>query len=317
MVAPPRAPRAERLGYVQPVFRPVRPVAVDVPREEVVPVKEPVPVKAPEVQKVDAVVPVAPTEAPPEEPKPTLLPDREAKIKIQFKRDDPPALPDRSAAAPVKLLASSPVALLSSPATPFEKPTTPFERPAVSPGKVGSSPVDYGSVTPGPVPEDSVKPDPTLMRKPSYIAIPPVQRSRASSSAIPPTPGIRTPHPQPTNLRHSTSYIRPAQMWKEYPPPAEPRFRDRPTGADVVLELKTMGVILADDGYRGLTDRDTTRFAGDWERRVRPVPLTPLTSTDTLAARENAVRTSPADAFVPGDRVGFAGEEVRVGECVG
>lgn len=106
-------------------------------------------------------------------------------------------------------------------------------------------------------------------------------------------------------------------MWKEYPPPAEPRFRDRPTGADVVLELKTMGVILADDGYRGLTDRDTTRFAGDWERRVRPVPLTPLTSTDTLAARENAVRTSPADAFVPGDRVGFAGEEVRVGECVG
>lgn len=266
MVAP-RAPRAERLGYVQPFRGVVRPVVVQ--REEVQKevVKESVKVEMQkeEVVPVVPVAPVAPTEEPPEEPKATLLPDREEKFKIQFKRDEPPALPDRSSHAPspvtAKLLASSPVAPLSSPATPFEKPTA-------SPGKIGSSPVDYGST---PAPEEPQKNEQTPVRKPSYIAIPPAQRSRASSSAIPPTPGVRTPHPQPTNLRHSTSYVRPAPMWKEYPPPPEPRWRDRPTGADVVLELKTMGVVLADEGYRGLADRDTTRIAGDWERQVSPL----------------------------------------------
>lgn len=287
----PRAPRAERLGYAHSAgpFRgpPVRPVAVPQPavppaREEpvapVVPVKEPAvsaPAKEEPVPVKEPAVPVVPDEPAPApvdaaEPKAELLADRESKIKIQFKRDAEPTAPERTAVLAPKLLASSPVAALShsSPATPLEKPVT------ASPAKIGSSPVDYGSLTPGPVPEDTHKSDATPVRKPSHIALPPAShsRSRASSTAIPPTPGVRTPHPgqpgQASHLRHSTSYMRPVPSWKEYPPPSEVRWRERPTAAGVLVELKALGAVLPDDGYRGLADRDATRIAGDWERQV-------------------------------------------------
>ena len=128
--------------------------------------------------------------------------------------------------------------------------------------------MDRGSATPGPAPVEE-KQEP--VRKPTNITLPPPQnaRSRASSSANPPTPAARTPHPAPPphNLRQATSYSR-LPVWKEYPPPAEVRYRERPNVTDGLDALQALGAVLPGDGYRGMTDRDTTRIAGEWERQV-------------------------------------------------
>ncbi|KAI5449141.1 hypothetical protein NCC49_005279 [Naganishia albida] len=253
----PRAPRAERMGYAQqPGFR-ARPV-VPPPREAEVPKVDAIRVPEPPAP-VEPEREVAPVETvpPTEETKAELLPDREGKVSIQvkpFKRDDPPALPDRTTRVLV-----SPIAPLSSPATPMEKP-------APSPGKIASSPVtDYAST---PTREEPGKTE-TPAKKPNHISLP--ARPRASSSTVPPTPGVRTPA-APTALRQTTFPRPPAAAaawgWKEYPPPREVTFKERPTGQDVVLELKAMGVVLPDEGYRGLAERDMTRVAGDWERQL-------------------------------------------------
>lgn len=297
------------MGYAQqPGFR-ARPV-VPPPREaEVLKVDA---VRVPEppapVEPEREVAPVETVPPPTEETKAELLPDREGKVSIQvkpFKRDDPPALPDRTTRVLV-----SPIAPLSSPATPMEKP-------APSPGKIASSPVtDYAST---PTREEPGKTE-TPAKKPNYISLP--ARPRASSSTVPPTPGVRTPA-APTALRQTTFPRPPAAAaawgWKEYPPPREVTFRERPTGQDVVLELKAMGVVLPDEGYRGLAERDMTRVAGDWERQVRLLLflVCDLSNIFLLIARENAIRTRPPHTLIPDHRFEPASQKVRARECVG
>jgi hypothetical protein len=128
---------------------------------------------------------------------------------------------------------------------------------------------------------------------------------------MPPTPAARTPHPPqpPHNLRQATSYTR-LPVWKEYPPPAEVRWRERPNAADGLDALQALGAVLPDDGYRGMADRDTTRIAGDWERQVSPFSPSPKTPANPLSAHETPARTSAPDSLVSGDRIESSSQEV-------
>ncbi|KAJ9121991.1 hypothetical protein QFC24_004574 [Naganishia onofrii] len=235
-----------------------------------------------------------------------LMTDRESKIKIQLKHDtevstaavssmappERPTIKQNAAlvAPPHKFSASSPVA----PALSTSSPATPLVDGKISASPmIGSSPIDTGAMTPGKAQMDrrtearpmQHPPAPTPIRRPSHITLPPPSnvtpqpRSRASSSAVPPTPGVRTPHPQQPGpqslLRHSTSYARPAPVWKEYSPPAELHIRDRPTVADVMDALHAVlpSSLGMNEDYAarrggGLADRDMTRVAGEWERQL-------------------------------------------------
>ncbi|KAJ9096827.1 hypothetical protein QFC21_005098 [Naganishia friedmannii] len=268
-------------------------------------------VDRPTSQDIPAIVAPTPvavsTQSPVAENTAELMTDRESKIKIQLKRDSdgsiaavssmaPPERPTIKqnaalAAPPHKLSAPSPVA----PVLPTSSPATPLvDGKSTASPMIGSSPVDAGAMTPGKAHIDrraDVRPaqhppvSSTPIRRPSHIALPPPSnatpqsRSRASSSAVPPTPGVRTPHPQQPGqqslLRHSTSYARPAPIWKDYSPPAELHIRDRPTVANVmdVLHAVLPNSLSMNEDYAarrggGLADRDMTRVAGEWERQL-------------------------------------------------
>ncbi|GHJ88036.1 hypothetical protein NliqN6_4438 [Naganishia liquefaciens] len=237
-----------------------------------------------------------------------LVANREERITIQLKPEPPvpvTAQPPAPSVAPPKLLASSPVTMpQSSPATPFEKPTA-------SPAKIGSSPMDRGSATPGPSAQEEKQ---ETDRKPSSITLPPPSnlRSRALSSANLPTPAARTPHPPPPPhmLRQASSYSR-MPAWKEYPPPAEVRYRDRPVPADGLDALQALGAVLPGEVYRSMADRDTTRIAGEWERQLMKLQHERALLTHTFQTIASNLRVKKFELYNALDEVWVAERKIE------